>query len=125
MKQSARKSNNRHVFFAYVDQVLAIAEERSFTRAATRCHVAQSSLSRQNRNVEVRLEEKLLEHLPRGFRLTNAGGIFQKEAQSTRTPSQCSFAGTFPQASEKTNAEDRLVDTLRSSSRAIANRDGM
>jgi Bacterial regulatory helix-turn-helix protein, lysR family len=46
-------------FLAYVDQVrveielrkmqyfLAIAEERSFTRAAKRCHVAQSSLSRQ------------------------------------------------------------------------------
>jgi DNA-binding transcriptional LysR family regulator len=59
---------------------LAIAEERSFTRAAKRCHVAQSSLSRQIRDVEVRLEEKLLERLPRDIRLTDAGRIFQKEA---------------------------------------------
>jgi DNA-binding transcriptional LysR family regulator len=59
---------------------VAIAEERSFTRAAKRCHVAQSSLSRQIRDVEVRLEEKLLERLPRDIRLTDAGRIFQKEA---------------------------------------------
>ena len=59
---------------------VAIAEERSFTRAAKRCHVALSSLSRQIRDVEVRLEEKLLERLPRDIRLTNAGRIFQKEA---------------------------------------------
>jgi DNA-binding transcriptional LysR family regulator len=59
---------------------VAIAEERSFTRAAKRCHVAPSSLSRQIRDVEVRLEEKLLERLPRDIRLTSAGRIFQKEA---------------------------------------------
>jgi hypothetical protein len=46
---------------------LAIAEERSFTRAAKRCHVAQSSLSRQIRAMEVRLEARLLDRLPRIF----------------------------------------------------------
>jgi DNA-binding transcriptional LysR family regulator len=59
---------------------LAIAEERSFTRAAKRCHVAQSSLSRQIRAMEVRLEARLLDRLPRDIRLTDAGRIFEKEA---------------------------------------------
>jgi DNA-binding transcriptional LysR family regulator len=59
---------------------LAIAEERSFTRAAKRCHVAQSSLSRQIRAMEVRLEARLLDRLPRDIRLTDAGKIFEKEA---------------------------------------------
>jgi DNA-binding transcriptional LysR family regulator len=59
---------------------LAIAEERSFTRAAKRCHVAQSSLSRQIRSMEVRLEARLLDRLPRDIRLTDAGKIFEKEA---------------------------------------------
>jgi DNA-binding transcriptional LysR family regulator len=79
------------ILLAYVDQVrveielrqmryfLAIAEERSFTRAAKRCHVAQSSLSRQIRDVEVRLETRLFDRLPRDIRLTDAGKIFEKE----------------------------------------------
>ena len=59
---------------------LAIAEERSFTRAAKRCHVAQSSLSRQIRSMEIGLEAQLYERLPRDIRLTPAGKIFRKEA---------------------------------------------
>jgi DNA-binding transcriptional LysR family regulator len=79
-------------FLAYVDQVrveielrkmqyfLAIAEERSFTRAAKRCHVAQASLSRQIRSMEIGLEAQLFERLPRDIRLTPAGKVFRKEA---------------------------------------------
>ncbi len=59
---------------------LAIAEERSFTRAAKRCHVAQASLSRQIRSIEIGLEAQLFERLPRDIRLTQAGKIFRKEA---------------------------------------------
>jgi DNA-binding transcriptional LysR family regulator len=59
---------------------LAIAEERSFTRASKRCHVAQSSLSRQIRSMEIGLEAQLFERLPRDIRLTPAGKIFRKEA---------------------------------------------
>jgi DNA-binding transcriptional LysR family regulator len=59
---------------------LAIAEERSFTRAAKRCHVAQSSLSRQIRDIEVRLDAQLFDRLPRDIRLADAGGIFEGEA---------------------------------------------
>ena len=59
---------------------LAIAEERSFTRAAKRCHVAQASLSRQIRSMEIDLGAQLFERLPRDIRLTEAGKIFRKEA---------------------------------------------
>jgi Bacterial regulatory helix-turn-helix protein, lysR family/LysR substrate binding domain len=79
-------------FLAYVDQVrveielrkmqyfLAIAEERSFTRAAKRCHVAPASLSRQIRSMEIGLEAQLFERLPRDIRLTQAGRVFRKQA---------------------------------------------
>ena len=59
---------------------LAIAEEHSFTRAAKRCHVAQASLSRQIRSMEIGLEAQLFERLPRDIRLTPAGKVFRKEA---------------------------------------------
>jgi DNA-binding transcriptional LysR family regulator len=59
---------------------LAIAEERSFTRAAKRCHVAQASLSRQIRDVEISLDTRLFDRLPRDIRLTDAGRVFEKEA---------------------------------------------
>jgi DNA-binding transcriptional LysR family regulator len=59
---------------------LAIAEERSFTRAAKRCHVAPSSLSRQIRAVEINLDAQLFERLPQEARLTGAGRVFKREA---------------------------------------------
>lgn len=80
------------LLLAYVEQVdaetelgqmryfLAIAEGHSFTRAARRCHGAQSSLSRQIRAMEVCLETRLLDRLPRDIQLTDAGKIFEKEA---------------------------------------------
>jgi len=60
---------------------LAVAEERNFTRAASRCHVAQPSLSKQIHEIENCLGAKLFERLPRDVRLTEAGMIFQKEAE--------------------------------------------
>jgi DNA-binding transcriptional LysR family regulator len=62
---------------------LAIAEERSFTRAAKRCQVPQASLSRQIHSMEVRLETRLFDRLPRHIRLTPAGKIFKDEASKT------------------------------------------
>jgi DNA-binding transcriptional LysR family regulator len=59
---------------------LAIAEERSFTRAARRCHVAQPSLSRQIRALENSLGTRVFERLPREIRITPAGKVFEREA---------------------------------------------
>ena len=90
-----KKATVGTVFLAYVEQVqaeielrqmryfLAIAEERSFTRAAKRCRVAQASLSRQIRSMEIRLETQLFDSLPRDVRLTPAGKIFKNEASKT------------------------------------------
>ncbi|MGC2162032.1 MAG: LysR family transcriptional regulator [Silvibacterium sp.] len=59
---------------------LAVAEERNFTRAAKRCHVAQPSLSKQIHQIENTLGAKLFERLPREVRITEAGAVFQREA---------------------------------------------
>lgn len=67
---------------------LAIAEERSFTRAARRCHVAQPSLSRQIRALENSLGTRVFERLPREIRITPAGKVFELEASQAMEHSQ-------------------------------------
>ena len=61
---------------------LAVVEEGSFTRAATRMHVSQPSLSQQVRALEQELGGELLERLPRSVRLTAAGKAFLPHAQT-------------------------------------------
>jgi DNA-binding transcriptional LysR family regulator len=62
---------------------VAVAEERSFIGAATRLRVAQPSLSKQIRDLEVELGTELFERGPRGVRLTAAGRAFLVEARHT------------------------------------------
>ncbi|MFD6364768.1 LysR family transcriptional regulator [Streptomyces roseolus] len=52
---------------------LAVAEERNFTRAAERLHIAQSALSAQIRLLESRLGVRLLTRTTRTVDLTEAG----------------------------------------------------
>ncbi len=52
---------------------LAVAEARSFSRAAERCRVAQPSLSQQIRKLEADIGQRLFDRLPRGAALTEAG----------------------------------------------------
>jgi DNA-binding transcriptional LysR family regulator len=56
-----------------IEYVVAVAEEGSFTRAAQRCHVAQSALSQQVARLERELGTKLFERTSRSVRLTEAG----------------------------------------------------
>jgi DNA-binding transcriptional LysR family regulator len=61
---------------------VAVAEERSFTRAAQRLYVAQPSISQQLRALEVELGGRLFERLPRTVRLTPAGRELLPEARA-------------------------------------------
>jgi DNA-binding transcriptional LysR family regulator len=63
--------------------VVAVAEERNFTRAAARCHVSQPVLSRQVKEVEVALGTPLFERQTRNVNITKAGRLFVREARRT------------------------------------------
>jgi DNA-binding transcriptional LysR family regulator len=61
---------------------VAIAEERSFTRAAERLWVAQPGLSTQIRRLEAELGVQLFERHARGVDLTVAGELFLERARA-------------------------------------------
>jgi DNA-binding transcriptional LysR family regulator len=61
---------------------VAIAEERSFTRASERLWVAQPGLSTQIRRLESELGVRLFERHSRGVDLTDAGELFLERART-------------------------------------------
>ena len=62
-------------------QFIALAEEKSFTRAATRCHVVQSALSSSIRLLEEELAAALFVRTTRRVELTAAGEAFLDSAR--------------------------------------------
>src|SRR5437868_387299 len=62
---------------------LAVAEHKSFRRAAEACAVAQPSLSAQVAELESALGVRLFERLPRGVIITEAGAAILARAQRT------------------------------------------
>ena len=60
---------------------VAVAEERNFTRAAERLHIAQPPLSRQIQQLEEDLGVVLIEKGSRPLRLTEAGEFFLAHAR--------------------------------------------
>ncbi|HVY26007.1 MAG TPA: LysR substrate-binding domain-containing protein [Polyangiaceae bacterium] len=60
---------------------LAVAELRSFRKAAEACAVAQPSLSQQIAQLESTLGVRLFERLPRGVLVTEAGAAVLERAQ--------------------------------------------
>ncbi|MBW9205726.1 LysR family transcriptional regulator [Mumia sp. zg.B17] len=61
--------------------VVAVAETRSFTRAAQRCHVVQSALSHQVAKLEREVGARLFERTSRRVALTAAGEAFLPAAR--------------------------------------------
>src|ERR1700733_2072467 len=61
---------------------VAIAEERSFTRAAERLWVAQPGLSTQIRRLESELGVRLFNRHARGVDLTDAGDLLLERART-------------------------------------------
>ncbi|WP_017537559.1 LysR family transcriptional regulator, partial [Nocardiopsis halophila] len=61
--------------------VIAVAEERNFTRAAERCRVVQSALSHQIARLERELGTRLFERTSRRVRPTPAGEAFLPAAR--------------------------------------------
>lgn len=63
--------------------VVAVAEERSFTRAAERCFVVQSALSHQIKALETELGVPLFARTSRRVELTAAGAAFLPAARAS------------------------------------------
>jgi DNA-binding transcriptional LysR family regulator len=71
---------------------VAIAEERSFTRAAERLWIAQPGLSTQMRRLETELGVQLLERHSRGINLTQAGELFLERARTALAATEVAAA---------------------------------
>jgi DNA-binding transcriptional LysR family regulator len=61
--------------------LVALGEERSFTRAAQREHIAQPSLSQQIRRLEDEVGLPLVERTTRSLRITDAGRLLLSRAR--------------------------------------------
>lgn len=59
---------------------VTVAEERNFSRAAERLHIAQPALSRQIQQLEELLQVELLQRTTRSLELTEAGRFFYSHA---------------------------------------------
>jgi DNA-binding transcriptional LysR family regulator len=61
---------------------IAVAEERSFLRAAERLHISQPPLSTQIKDLEEELGVQLLQRSSKGIQTTPAGEVFYGEARA-------------------------------------------
>jgi len=67
--------NPQRVDFLSLRLLLAVAQTGSITRAAAQCHLALAAASARLKELEERLDARLLERYARGARLTEAGEL--------------------------------------------------
>ena len=61
------------MLFKQIQYLLTIADSGSFSEEAAQCYISQSAVSQQINALENELGVRLLERLPRGIVLTDAG----------------------------------------------------
>jgi DNA-binding transcriptional LysR family regulator len=89
---------------------VAVAEERNFTRAAARLHLAQPSLSRQIRDLEGELGVSLLHRGKGGITLTAAGNEYLAQARKLLADSAAAVRVT--QAVGRSEDRQLLIGTV-------------
>lgn len=80
---SAMKEHDGFMDLQQMRYVVAVAEERSFTRAAERCFVVQSALSHRIKALERELGVELFARTSRRVDVTAAGGAFLAQARAS------------------------------------------
>src|SRR5262245_27259160 len=88
---------------------VAVAEEKNFTRAAARLHLAQPSLSRQIRDLESELGVSLLHRGKGGITLTAAGDEYL--AQVRRLLADSAAAVRLTQAAGRSENRQLSIGT--------------
>ncbi|GEO68325.1 LysR family transcriptional regulator [Levilactobacillus acidifarinae] len=68
--------------FQQMQYFIAIVKNHSFTQAAVDCHISQSAISQQMKELENRLGVKLLDRRGRSFTVTVAGQYFYTHSQA-------------------------------------------
>lgn len=97
---------------------LALCEERSFTRAAKRCGVAQPSLTRAIQQLEHEFDGQLFERSKSAVRLTNLGILVRpdfvriEQAVVEVTQKIATFNATRTVGAQ-TNTQDTLCERQR------------
>lgn len=66
----------------YLKEFLTVADELSFTHAASKLHITQSTLSKHIAALEKEFQENLFVRSKRGLEITQAGGILYRQAIS-------------------------------------------
>jgi DNA-binding transcriptional LysR family regulator len=77
-----QSSANQVMEFRHLRYFIAVAEERSFSRAAEKLHVSQPPVSRQIRDLEAELGVKLLDRSRQGVWLTPLGNAVLAKARA-------------------------------------------
>ena len=101
---------------------VAVAEEGQFTRAATRCGIAQSGLSASIRSLEKELDAQLFHRTTRRVTLTDVGRALLSEARRTLSAAETARTVVRETKALLRAASSRGYDDQRAAERAAQGR---